>query len=131
VHLLGAFSNSETGERLEKLVKLRKRLLQNCSESPQSSTALPPRTGETSEAILKVLSIASDPMRTTVIHRAVEQQLGRPVKYRSVKAWLSKETLKTRPRVERIAYGEYQSLLTQMPDRVMQGKATRTTASPT
>jgi hypothetical protein len=106
VHLLGAFSNSEIGERLEKLSQLRRRLLQD-SGSPQTLTTVPPRTGETSEAILKVLSIASNPMRTTEIHRAVERQLGRTVKYRSVKAWLSKETLKTRPRVERIAYGEY------------------------
>jgi hypothetical protein len=107
IHLLGAFSNSETGAELKRLSQLRSRILANAPSDPPKKSASPPRIGDVPKAIREVLSQAGEPKHTTDIHRAVERQLGRPVSYRTVKACLSSETLKDLPRFERISRGEY------------------------
>jgi len=96
-----------TAKQLEKLNQLRSRILANAPSTPLIETVAPRRIGDVPKAIYKVLSRADEPMHTTAIHRAVEHQLGRSVSYRTVKACLSSETQKKRPRFERVAYGEY------------------------
>jgi hypothetical protein len=108
VHLLGAFSNPEVAERVEALTQLRKRILAKRPASPLASSTPPRRIGDVPKAISKALEQAETPLHTTAIHRAVEQSLGRPVNYRTIKACLSADAQTKNPRFERTARGKYQ-----------------------
>jgi hypothetical protein len=55
----------------------------------------------------KVISEATSPMRAKDIHRACEDELGRPVAWSTVKTCLSDHSRGTRPRFERVAHGLY------------------------
>lgn len=107
MHLLGALSNQETTARLEKLLKLRKRILAAAPSEPLGKPAAPKRTGDVPRAICKVLAQKGEPMRAVAIHKAVEKQLGRAVSYHSVKACLSRDSQGNSPRFRRVAYGKY------------------------
>jgi hypothetical protein len=107
IHLLGALSKKEIAADLARLSRLRKRLLQECADSPRSSTPISPRIGEIPKAIIEVLAETAEPMHVSEIHRATERLLDRPVNYRSVKSCLSADTQKERPRFKRTAHGCY------------------------
>jgi hypothetical protein len=107
IPLLGAFSNSETGDLVEKLNQLRKRILASAPSKQPIQSRTSRRIGEVQKAISSVLGRAGEPMHTTAIHRAVEKHLDRAVSYRTIKASLSRETQAKHPRYVRIAYGEY------------------------
>jgi hypothetical protein len=57
--------------------------------------------------VYKVISEAASPMRAKDIHRACEEELGRPVAWSTVKTCLSDHSSGTRPRFERVGYGLY------------------------
>ncbi|HEX7245089.1 MAG TPA: recombinase family protein [Solirubrobacterales bacterium] len=107
IRLIGALSKSETSDRLARLNRLRRKLLQDAASSPRQSTPPPPRTGELPRVIAEVLAGAAEPMHVSDIQDAVERLLGRPVNYRSVKGRLSEGTMLRRPRFERVARGYY------------------------
>ena len=108
IRLLGAFSNPETGTRLKQLNKFHRRLLRECADSPPPpSSSPPPRIGAVAKAVVRSLSRSDEPMHTIAILRAVERDLGQPVSYRTVKAFLSEGARKSTPRFERVAHGEY------------------------
>jgi hypothetical protein len=64
--------------------------------------------GVVQRAVVKVLAVASSPMRDADVHRAVEQLLGRPVSKNSVSWSLAADARSKEPRFERTTRGHYQ-----------------------
>lgn len=64
------------------------------------------RRGWVLEAVTKILEIHREPMRASAIHAAVEELVGEPVCWSSVKNCLSEGTRKS-GRFERLGYGRY------------------------
>lgn len=67
----------------------------------------PRRPGWILKAIVQVLTDRDGPMRAKDIHRAVEQLIGEPVAWSSVKDALASNVSGTSPRFVRIARGRY------------------------
>jgi hypothetical protein len=78
-----------------------------------SSRALAPvakpayRRGWVVAAIIEVLEAAGEPMRTRKIHAAVEELVGEPVSWSSVKNCLASDVGGKSPRFERVGRGRY------------------------
>jgi hypothetical protein len=106
--LIGALSKNGIADQLSRLNTLRKKLLQASADSPKPSTPPPPRIGEVSKAIVRVLADGREPLHVAEIHRTIERLLNRPVNYRSVKSCLSEGASRHQPRFERVSYGQYQ-----------------------
>jgi hypothetical protein len=83
--LLRAVSNPAPYESLDRLVALKRQLLQK-APSPQPPSNRPAaRAGELVRTIVEVLTESARPMRVQEIGEAAEHRLGRPVNRRSVK----------------------------------------------
>jgi hypothetical protein len=65
------------------------------------------RAGWVVEAIVRVLAGQREPMRVKDIHAAVEELLGEPVRWKSVKASLAANVAGPSPRFIRVARGRY------------------------
>jgi hypothetical protein len=63
--------------------------------------------GVVQRAVVKVLAVASGPMRGADVRQAVEQLLGRPVSKNSVSWSLAADAWSKEPRLERTMRGHY------------------------
>jgi HB1, ASXL, restriction endonuclease HTH domain len=65
------------------------------------------RRGWVLAAVTEVLEAAGEPMRTRMIHAAVEELVGEPVSWSSVKNCLASDVGGKSPRFERVGRGRY------------------------
>ncbi|MGA8364023.1 MAG: hypothetical protein WB709_05835 [Solirubrobacteraceae bacterium] len=65
------------------------------------------RWGWVLAAVTEVLRAAGEPMRTRMIHAAVEELVGEPVSWSSVKNCLASDVGGRSPRFERVGRGLY------------------------
>jgi hypothetical protein len=65
------------------------------------------RWGWVLKAVTEVLEAAREPMRTRKIHAAVEELVGEPVPWSSVKNCLASDVGGKSPRFERVGRGRY------------------------
>lgn len=89
-----------------------------CNEpDARPSRTLPPaskpayRWGWVLGAVTEVLEAAGEPMRTRMIHAAVEELVGEPVSWSSVKNCLVSDVGGKAPRFERVGRGRYRLAL--------------------
>ena len=106
MELNGALSNPQAALELGALLKRKAGLLLRRTQTPHHAQ-ITPRTASVASTVYKILSEATTPMRVKAIHRACEDELGRPVSWSTVKTCLSDHSRGTRPRFERISYGQY------------------------
>lgn len=84
----------------------------------------PRRVGEVSGSVRDVLVASKRSMHVSEIHHAIEQLLGRPVSYRTIKACLSEGARIKQPRFERVSYGCYR-LASEPPPGWVDGEPKR------
>lgn len=104
--LIGACSNGQVGVEVSKANALRIKLLGQ--SRPTLATKVPKRRPQViTSTVLEVLAATSEALRTVDVHRRVEQRLGHPVSWPSIKDALAKQAARPDSRVERIARGRY------------------------
>lgn len=109
MQLNGALSNPQLllESSLERLTRVRKRLLSRPLVASVGVRRLPPRVGRVSLTVSEVLRRADAPMRAKDVHRACEIALGEAIPLSTVYACLSAHSRSRRPRFVRVAIGLY------------------------
>lgn len=107
VHLLGAFSNTATGVKVEELRQLRSRILANAPSDPPPRSAVPPRHGEVQQTIVKILAQSTGPRTVAEIRIAVEESLGKTVAKSTVSNCLATQSQGERALFKRVKRGWY------------------------
>lgn len=111
MELNGALSNplqSDKSLHFDRMVTLKSELSAREQAPGQPSQRLSRRQGSVCATVTDVLAIAAEPMRVRDIHKAVEELLGRPVSYSSIKEALSAHTRGGDQRFTRSRRGHYQ-----------------------
>jgi hypothetical protein len=111
MELNGALSNPPTSHKrlqMSRLVAARSDISIREQVRERPSQRHPRRQGAVLTAVTSALADAAQPMRVSEIHVAVEQLLGSPVAYSSVKEALSAHTRGADRRFTRIRRGCYE-----------------------
>jgi len=108
MELNGALSNPQAALELGALLKRKAGLLLRRGHALHHAR-IAPRTASVASTVYKILSEATTPMRVKAIHRACEDELGRPVSWSTVKTCLSDHSRGARPRFQRVGHGLYAS----------------------
>ncbi len=107
VEFIGALSNLETQERLERLsTKLSQIEAEGATPRP-TTTARSLRVGAVPDAIMQVLADTVEPMRMRDIHTEVEVLIGQPVSRSAVKNWLANNARHDDAPLIRLGRGRY------------------------
>jgi len=105
MELNGALSNPQVPLELGTLLEGKAGL---CSDARALHRArIAPRTASVASIVYTVISEATTPMRAKDIHRACEDELGRPVSWSTVKTCLSDHSRGAGQRFQRVARGLY------------------------
>src|SRR6478672_747402 len=107
MQLNGALSNPQVvlEGSLERLTRVRERLLSRPLVASAGVRCLPPSLGQVSRIVSDVLGRADAPMRAKDVHRACEIALGEAIPFSTVYACLSAHSRSRRPRFVRVAIG--------------------------
>lgn len=106
--LLGAYSNSDTQERLRRLSeKLDRLAVSDAPPRPSVRRDRRLRSGLVPSAIMRVLAASVEPMRARDIHAEVEELLEQPVSPSAVKNWLASHVRGDRAVCVRLGRGRY------------------------
>lgn len=106
MELNGALSNPQVPLELGTLLEQKTELLLRRKHALHRPR-IAPRTASVASTVYKIVSEAPTPMRAKDIHRACENELGRPVSWSTVKTCLSDHSRGVRPRFERVGHGLY------------------------
>lgn len=104
--LAGALFNH--ADRLDRLEKLKRRLLSQAAQSPHPPAKAQPPHGAAQEAVVKVLTACTpEPMQIKDIKAAVERILKKPVSRDTINSCLSVGAKRADPRFVRVKPGWY------------------------
>jgi hypothetical protein len=103
--LNGALLNHH--EHLARLNALRKKLLSQAAVSPRPAKEISPRSGVVQDAVIQVLTTASEPMHVRDIRASVAGILSMHVSKSTVNSFLSVGARGPNPRFQRVAPGVY------------------------
>jgi hypothetical protein len=106
MELNGALSNPQVPLELGALLEQKAELLLRRRRALYHSR-IAPRRASVASIVYKVISETANPMRTKDIHRACEDELGRPVSWSAVKTCLCDHSRGARPRFRRVGHGLY------------------------
>jgi len=106
MELNGALSNPQVPLELGTLLEGKAGLLLRSRHALQRAR-IAPRTASVASIVYTVISEATTPMRAKDIHRACEDELGRPVSWSTVKTCLSDHSGGAGQRFQRVARGLY------------------------
>jgi hypothetical protein len=107
--LHGAYSNPGLRARLRRLSeKLDGLAASDAPRSPSHRQDRRLRNGLLADAIGRILIEAVEPMRARDIHAAVEDRLGYPVSFSSIKNWLATQVRGEHAPLVRLGRGRYQ-----------------------
>jgi hypothetical protein len=111
MELNGALSNPLTSDKnlqIERVVVTKAALLKRKRAPNRPDPRLPRRQGTVVTAATRVLAGAEQPLRVREIHATVEELLGAPVPYSTVKEALSAHARTEGGRIRRIRRGYYE-----------------------
>ena len=110
MELDGALSNPQVPLELGSLLERKAGLLLRRRHALHHAR-IAPRMSPVASIVYKILSEMTTPMRTKDIHRACEDELGRPVSWSTVKTCLSDHSRGAGQRFQRVGHGLYAPLV--------------------